>query len=85
MLDELHTVGPGGHFMHTEQTLARFRDFWYPGLLDRSIRPTWLAAGGETLGERLNKRVLEIIEDHRPAGLEPDIKQKISEILGQAG
>ena len=33
MLDE---VGPGGHFLNTEQTLKRFRDFWFPGLLHRA-------------------------------------------------
>jgi trimethylamine---corrinoid protein Co-methyltransferase len=29
MLDEIDRVGPGGHFLNTDQTLNRFRDFWY--------------------------------------------------------
>jgi trimethylamine--corrinoid protein Co-methyltransferase len=84
MLDELDTVGPGGHFVDTDQTLARFRDFWFPGLLDRSIRPQWLAAGGTTLGQRLNARVQEIIKEHHPSPLEADKKQKLQAILAQA-
>jgi trimethylamine--corrinoid protein Co-methyltransferase len=83
MLDEIHTVGPGGHFMDTEQTLARFRDFWYPSLLDRGRRETWLAEGRTTLGQRLNARVKEIIGEHRPKPLDPARKQELQDILAQ--
>jgi len=85
MLDEIHNVGPGGHFMDTEQTLARFRDFWYPSLLDRGRREQWLAAGGTTLGQRLSGRVREIIREHRPKMLSAGVKQELQEIVAQAG
>jgi trimethylamine--corrinoid protein Co-methyltransferase len=81
MLDEIHNVGPGGHFMDTEQTLKRFRDFWYPSLLDRTRREQWLAEGGTTLGQRLNARAKEIVKDHRPKPLEPEVKRKLQDIL----
>ena len=84
MLDELDTVGPGGHFMDTEQTLKRFRDFWFPGLLDRKRRAQWLEDGAMTLGQRLNARVKEITKEHQPKPLEPDKKQQVQEILAQA-
>lgn len=84
MLDEIHNVGPGGHFMDTEQTFARFRDFWYPSLIDRKRRPEWLEAGGDTMGQRLTARVKEIIAEHRPKPLAPDKKAKIQDILAQA-
>ena len=84
MLDELDTVGPGGHFLDTEQTLKRFRDFWFPGLLDRRIREKWLEAGAVTLGQRLNARVKEITKEHQPKPLEPEKKQQVREILAQA-
>ena len=84
MLDELHTVGPGGHFMDSAQTLARFHDFWYPSLLDRKRREQWLEAGGTTLGELLNARVKEITAEHRPKPLDADRKQKIQGMLAQA-
>jgi trimethylamine--corrinoid protein Co-methyltransferase len=84
MLDEIHNVGPGGHFMDTEQTLKRFRDFWYPGLLDRSRRETWLEAGSTTLGQRLNARVKELIKEHRPEPLAVEIKTKLQEKVAQA-
>jgi trimethylamine--corrinoid protein Co-methyltransferase len=84
MLDEVDQVGPGGHFLDTQQTLGRFRDFWYPGLLDRRRRPEWLKAGAPTMGQRLNARVKEIIKEHRPKPLEPEKKRKVQEILAKA-
>jgi trimethylamine--corrinoid protein Co-methyltransferase len=84
MLDEIDKVGPGGHFLNTQQTLNRFRDFWYPDLIDRSIRPTWLENGATTLGQRLNSKVKEIIQEHQPKPLPPDQKKKVQEILAQA-
>jgi len=84
MLGELDTVGPGGHFLDTEQTLKHFRDFWFPGLLDRKRREQWLEAGATTLGQRLNARVKEITKEHQPKLLEPDKKQRVQEILAQA-
>lgn len=84
MLEELDKVGPGGHFLDTEQTLSRFRDFWFPGLLDRKIREKWLNAGATTLGQRLNTRVKEIIKEHKPKPLDPDNKQQVQDILTKA-
>ncbi len=84
MLDEIDQVGPGGHYLNTDQTLNRFREFWYPSLLDRSIRSTWLKNGSTTLGERLNTRVKNILNEHTPAPLAESIKNEIKEILSQA-
>ena len=84
MLDEINQVGPGGNFLTTNQTLSRFRDFWYPGLLDRSTRPTWLTRGATSLGERLSTKVKSILKERQSKPLEPDKKQKVQEILAQA-
>ena len=84
LLDELDQVGPGGHFLDTKETLERFRNFWYPSLLDRKRRPQWLEAGATTLGQRLTARVLEIIREHQTKPLEPEKKEKVREILAQA-
>jgi trimethylamine---corrinoid protein Co-methyltransferase len=83
LLDELHNVGPGGHFLSTEETMARFRSFWYPGLLDRMRRETWLENGGLTLGERLRGKVKDILKGHQPAPLPEDRLSGIQEVLAQ--
>jgi trimethylamine--corrinoid protein Co-methyltransferase len=84
LLDEIHAVGPGGNYIGTQQTLKRFREFWFPGLLDRRIRPQWLESGSLTMGQRLNARVKEILAGHRPKPLDADKKQKLQEVLARA-
>jgi trimethylamine--corrinoid protein Co-methyltransferase len=84
MLDEIHAVGPGGHFLETTETLKHFREYWDPGLLDRSRRKQWLDAGEKTLGQRLNARVREILAEHRAEPLAAEKKAKLQEVLDQA-
>jgi trimethylamine--corrinoid protein Co-methyltransferase len=84
MLDELHKVGPGGHFLNTDATMAGFRDFWYPDLMSREIRETWLERGATTLGDRLNEKVRTILKEHRPRPLGPEKMERVQEILAQA-
>ena len=79
--DEIDQVGPGGNFLGTDQTLERYREFWYPGLLDRSRRHKWLEGGALTLEQRLNRRVKEIIAEHRPKPLAADAKERLLGIL----
>jgi trimethylamine--corrinoid protein Co-methyltransferase len=81
LLDELHQVGPGGNFIATQQTLKRFRSYWFPSLLDRRRRQYWLEKGGLTLGQRLTERVKKILAEHQPKALEADKKRALEEIL----
>ena len=81
LVEELDRVGPGGNFLDTDATRAHYRDFWFPKLLDRKIRPNWQAAGGTTLGQRLNAKTRKIIKEHKPVPLAPEKKQKVQEIL----
>jgi trimethylamine--corrinoid protein Co-methyltransferase len=84
MVEELHEVGPGGNFLGTEQTYKRFRDFWFPSLLDRKLRSDWLEKGGTTLGQRLNAKVKHILETHQPKPLEAEKARALKEILNLA-
>jgi trimethylamine--corrinoid protein Co-methyltransferase len=84
LLDEIHQVGPGGEFLTSQETFKRFRQYWFPGLLDRQTREEWLEDGGTTLGQRLNQRVKAIINDHQVPPLDPSAKAKLDEILALA-
>jgi len=84
LVDEINRVGPGGSYLDSKVTLTRFRDFWFPGLLDRKRRQQWLEKGSLTLGERLNERVLKILAEHHSKPLEPEKREKIREILASA-
>ncbi len=81
LVDELDRVGPGGHFLDSDATRGHYREFWFPKLLDRKIRPNWEATGSITLGQRLTARVNKIIKDHRPKPLAPETKARLQEIL----
>lgn len=81
MVDELHNVGPGGNFLSTKATLGRFRSYWFPGLLDRKIRASWLEKGATTMGERLNQKVRQILENHQPKPLAQEKRQAMQAIL----
>jgi trimethylamine--corrinoid protein Co-methyltransferase len=84
MLDELHQIGPGGHFLNTETTHQRFRDFWYPSLLSRDIRDSWVVEGGLSLGTRLKEKVKSLISDHQPEPLPKASKKELEDILKRA-
>jgi len=81
MLDELHTVGPGGNFIGTEATLKNFRSYWFTKLLDRRRRESWLERGGSTLGQRLNEKVKQILSEHQPETLAEGARTEIQRVL----
>lgn len=84
LVDEIDRVGPGGNYLDTPTTLERFRDYWFPGLLDRRLRHQWLRKGGLTLGQRLNAKVLEILDTYQSKPLAAEKSQKLREILASA-
>lgn len=84
LVDEIDRVGPGGQYLDTRTTLNRFREYWMPDLLDRKTRPVWLKKGGSTLGQRLNAKVLRILEEHQAPALPKQVSQKLREILATA-
>ena len=84
LVDEIHRVGPGGNYLDSDYTLKRYREFWFPGLLDRQRRQVWLKKGGTTLSQRLNAKVLDILEHHQSKPLEPEKRARLREILAMA-
>jgi trimethylamine--corrinoid protein Co-methyltransferase len=81
MLDELHEVGPGNHFLNTDATMERFKDFWYPSLMSREIRESWLENGSTTLGERLREKVQTILAEHETQPLAEEKQQALQQIM----
>jgi trimethylamine---corrinoid protein Co-methyltransferase len=60
-LAEIEAIGPGGNHLGTKMTRRHFRDFWRPSLIDQSPYERWSAAGGQTLLERVRRRVAELL------------------------
>lgn len=78
-------VGPGGHYLTDEHTLAHFRsEFWRPTVLNRDRLEIWQGKGSLPLRERLRQRVLQILEQHRPPPLPEGVQANLDRIIRQA-
>jgi trimethylamine--corrinoid protein Co-methyltransferase len=84
-IDLIDEVGPGGHFLDSDHTLRYFRtEHFLPRLFDRRNFENWKSAGAPDLPSRANRRVLEILDSHRPAPLSDQAKAVIQEVLSQS-
>ncbi|MDR2386157.1 MAG: trimethylamine methyltransferase family protein [Deltaproteobacteria bacterium] len=63
-LEVIDQVGPGGHFLTHQHTLANFRLLTFSKLLDRTR--TFL---GTTLDERIRAKTTELLRTHKPEPL----------------
>jgi trimethylamine--corrinoid protein Co-methyltransferase len=78
-------VGPGGHFLATNHTLAHFKnEFWFPTLMDRTRWEEWQMGGGLSMGDRVQQHLVEILDAHEPAPLAPEVQKQIEDILTKA-
>jgi trimethylamine--corrinoid protein Co-methyltransferase len=80
-LDLIHEKGPEGYHIETDHTMAHFREHWYPDLIERGDYAQWEAHGSKTLGERAAERVSEILEQHTPCPLPPDVAREVSAVV----
>jgi trimethylamine--corrinoid protein Co-methyltransferase len=83
-LDLVADLGPDGSFLEADHTIAHYREHWYPGLIDRSSRPQWLARGGRTLAERAAERVDRLLATHAVPALPAAVEREIDAILRHA-
>jgi trimethylamine--corrinoid protein Co-methyltransferase len=79
-LDLIHEMGPNGQFIKTDHTFRHVRETWIPEIFDRNNYHSWSAKGSFTLQQRANKKVLEIIENHRAEPLPQSVVQKLEAI-----
>jgi len=83
--DVIKNVGIGGSFLGEKHTRTHVRtDFWYPPLADRATYDVWLAKGGKELRIKAKERAKQILAEHKPAPLDPDVDRKIDEIIKEA-
>src|SRR5581483_9406177 len=65
--DAIAEVTPGGHFFSTAQTMARYRDAFYPPLVaDLSNFGNWTEAGSKTATERAQGVWHKILAEYQP-------------------
>jgi trimethylamine--corrinoid protein Co-methyltransferase len=85
MLDLIDQIGPGGEFMSAPETAKRCRsEIWNPTLMDRQVYDNWLAAGAQTMSDRIHARLKKILANHQPPPLPEGAAEKIEAILKAA-
>jgi trimethylamine--corrinoid protein Co-methyltransferase len=85
MLDLIDKVGPGGEFMSSRETAKRCRtEIWNPTLLDRNAWVNWEATGSQTMNDRIQARLREILATHKPPPLPDGAAEQIEAILQAA-
>lgn len=70
----VEAVGPGGHFLNQPHTVKHFRsELWRSELLTRQPYEIWQAEGGKDMRQRIQEKLMEILENHTVASLPPDV------------
>ena len=71
-------IGGPGHFLGHPQTLSRMTsEYLYPKLLDRDSRDDWEQKGGQDLREAARTRARQILAEHWPQALAPEIDREL--------
>ena len=81
-LDIIKKVGSTGTFFDQVHTVKHLRtEFFFPRLSDRSSREEWLEKGGKDARERAREIAKDILQNHRPLPIPPEIDRKIRETI----
>jgi trimethylamine---corrinoid protein Co-methyltransferase len=80
-LDLIHQIGPDDSYLGTEHTVEHVRDGWQPTLFDRWDYARWSEEGSPTLQERANRKVKELIRDHRAEPLSHQVVKRLEAII----
>lgn len=78
-------VGPGGHFLSHRHTSKHFRENWQAELEDRMNHGAWVAAGSQTMEQRVRAKVLDLLDNHEAPGLPDDVDSELVRLVEGAG
>ena len=79
--DVIAEVGPGGHFLASNHTLANMRRQWMPRFFDRTTWEEWEVGTGRGAREAAADRAREILDNHTPVPLDKAMDQEIVRII----
>ena len=78
----IRSVGAGGHFLTEPHTLKNMRALQaQTKLFDRQPYAQWELAGKRGLAERAADEARKILQNHKPAELPKDVKDKLRNIV----
>jgi trimethylamine---corrinoid protein Co-methyltransferase len=77
----IEDIGPGGHFLAHKHTLTHCREaVWGSKLLAREPYEHWQQKGEKDMAERIQDRLVDILENHKVPPIKDNVLAKIREI-----
>ncbi len=84
VLAAIRNVGPGGHFLASEHTLARYETaFHSPLLSDWRDYDAWLADGGQDYAQRANKKWKDLLNAYERPAMNAGTEEALGEFVSQ--
>ena len=85
MLDLIDEVGPGGSFIATPETAKQCRkEILTSDLMDRNVWTTWQENGAETMLDRIQSKLADILSRPPSIQLDSEVLDRISAIIQAA-
>jgi trimethylamine--corrinoid protein Co-methyltransferase len=81
-LDAIDAVGPTGHFLDQDHTLAHMREFWRDTFMDRRSWDAWEAEGRPTPAVAAAAEAARILATHEPLPLPEEVAAELDRIMG---
>ena len=83
--DVIDEVGPNGNFLAAEHTFRNFqKEMYVPDCGIRQDYNAWKAAGEKNMADRINEKIANILENHKPESLPDDVIAKLDDIVRKA-
>jgi len=81
-VDTVNSVGPGGNFLDSAHTMARYKTVFYESKVsDNDSFEQWTAAGADNAAQSANKRMHKLLDDYEAPELDANIDQALQEYI----
>ena len=84
MIDEIIATGPTGDYVSHPSTLEYFGSVSNPEIVDHCMYDEWMSMGALDAMANANDRVVDIMNNHQVAPVDPDIRRDIDAIIKAA-
>jgi trimethylamine--corrinoid protein Co-methyltransferase len=77
-VETLAEVGPGGHFLGSPHTMARYREaFYQPFLSDWQNHENWILAGAKNATQRATETWQRALREYQKPQLDPGVREAL--------
>ena len=84
MIDEIIATGPTGDYVSHPSTLEYFGSVSNPEIFDHCMYDEWMSMGALDAMAKAHERVVDILNNHQVAPVDPDIRRDIDAIIKAA-